>query len=87
MLGGLLVCIRELDHGAIGVGSAQKGDPYRKLVGCEASGHRDRGDVDQVGVEVRRAPLVVVRRVDALADERRLVFDRLVDDGVEVVVR
>ena len=51
------------------------------------AGHGHRRGIDQERVEVRRALLVHVGRVDAVLDQRRRVLDGLVDDGVELVVR
>ena len=86
MLGGLLVGVGELDHRRLAVGTAEERDPDRQPLRREAGRHDHRGDVDQERVEVRRALLVDVGRVDAVLDQRRRVLDRLVDDGVELVV-
>ena len=61
--------------------------PTGSPCGVKPAGTDHRGDVNQERVEVRRALLIDVRRIDAVLDQRRRVLDRLVDDGVEPVVR
>ena len=85
MLGCLLVSMSQADHICIVIWPAEKRDAGGQIVAGESSRYHDRGDVHQECVDRRRTFLVDKGRVDPIPNERRLMFDRLVYDGIELV--
>ena len=82
----LLVGVREPEHCAIRIGTPHKGDAGRQPVAREPRRDGDRRYEYQISIQVRRAWVVHVRRIDTVADQRWLVLDGFMDNGVEFVV-
>ena len=82
----LLVGVGQLDHVAIVVGSAQERDAGRQIVARESRRDYNRRHVDQLRVNVRSSLLIDERRINAVFDQRRLVFHGLVHNGGELVI-
>ena len=86
MMGRLLVSMSQADHVCIVIWPAEKRDAGGQIVAGESSRDHNRGNVHQERVNCGRAFLVDKGRVDSIPNERRLMFDRLVYDGIELVV-
>ena len=84
--GRLLIGVGEADHVGVGIGAAEKGDAGGQPVGGEAGRDHDRRHACQERVDVRRALLIDIGRIDAVRDQGRLMFHRLVHDGVKPVI-
>jgi hypothetical protein len=83
----LLIGVGEFDHVAIVVGTPQEGDSRREVVSCETRGDDDGRDEDKKRIDMRRALLINEGWIHAVLDQSWLMLDRLVHDGVELVVR
>jgi len=86
MLGRLLISIGQFDHFAIVIRASEKTDSSGKAVACKSRRDRDRRHKHQEGVQVRRTSVIDVRRVNPVADQRRLVLDGFMDNGVQLVI-
>ena len=87
MMRRLLVGIGEFNHVAIVVGTPQECDSRREVVACEARRDDDGRDEDEKGIDMRRAFLINEGWIHSVFDQSWLMFDRLVHDGVQLVVR
>lgn len=87
MMRRLLVGVSQFYHIAIVVGAAHKSYAGRQIVARKTSGDDNGRDEDEKRVDMRRTFLVNERRIDSVLDEGRLVLDRLMHDGVQLVVR
>ena len=87
MVGRLLVRIGQLDQGSFVVRPSHKGDTGGQVVACKSGWDGDRRNEHEKGVQIRGALCVDVRRVYAVFDERGLVLDRFVNDGVQPIIR
>ena len=83
----LFVGKSELDEIAVVIGPSDKAKTGREIVTGESRGHDDRRNENKECIEMKRAFLIDKGRVDAVADQRGLVLDGLVHDGVQLVIR
>ena len=77
----------ELDHVSIIVRTAEKADAGRQTIAGKASGYHDGRNKHQKRVQARRSLVIDTGRVQAIANQRGLMLDRLVNDCVESVIR
>ena len=82
----LFVRVGKLDQVAVVVWSADETNARRQIVARKARGDDDGRNVNQKGIQMRRAFLVDEGWVDAVFDQRRLVLDGFVHDRVQLVV-
>src|SRR5690348_14584188 len=87
MVSCLLVSVGELDHIAVIVRPAEKGDSRRQIIPGESGGNDDRRDEDQKCIQVRRAFLIDEGRIDSVFDQCGLMLHCFVDDCVELMIR
>src|SRR5262249_1979703 len=86
MLSCLFVGVGESNHPGVSVWPPQERDPRRQIVPSKSGRHDDRWYIHEKGIDVRGALLVDIRGIDAVSDQRWLVLDRLVDDGVQPMI-
>lgn len=83
----LLVGEGKLDQLGIRVGAPEKRDASREIVPREARRDDNRRHEDQKCIDVRSALLIDEGRIHAVLDQGRLMLDRLVNNGVEPMIR
>ncbi len=87
MPGGLFIRISQLDHDSVAEGSSQEADPHWKILGSKSSRYGDGGNEDQEGVQVGNPFVGDIGRIDPRTDQGGLMLDRLVYDGIQLVIR
>ena len=82
----LFVRISQIDHLRVAKGAAKEGDASGQIVGRESRRHRNGRDVHQESIECRYALTCHVGWVNSILNQCWLMFDRLVNDRIELVV-
>src|SRR4030095_9691723 len=66
---------------------AEECDSRGEIVGCKSRGNRNGGGIYQKRIQDRNAFIVHIRRIDSVFDECRLMFNRFVNDRIELLIR